>query len=120
MSRCKWVCGVLEQKNQSGDFFNLPNDIALLKPLGPDSDADVLVTQLNIAPLPKRSGWEGIILRGVFDGTHHFEATLNTRRYTGDHMHVSVGDTWNAAYRGRDGLVHVLSIEFKVSSASTF
>ena len=107
-----WVCGIIEQ--QSGGFGN-NTQLALLNPLGPGSDADVLVSQLAIQPVAQQSGWEAVMLRGVFDGVHGFEAVLNTRRRVGDDGHASIGNTWNAAFRGRDGAIHVLSIEFKVS-----
>ena len=110
-----WVCGILEQ--QSG-FFGQNNQVALLNPLGPNSDADVLISQLSVAPAAMRAGWEAVVLSGVFDGLHPFQAMLNTRRDVGEHGHLSANNTWNASYRGRDGQIHVLSIEFKVSAAS--
>ena len=112
-----WLCGIIEQ--QSG-LFGGNNQLTLLNPLGPGSEADVLVSNLSVGPVPIQSGWEAVMLRGTFDGMHGFEAILNTRREVGgNHGYVSVGNTWNAAFRGRDGQEHVLSIEFKVAHATT-
>lgn len=106
-----WVCGIVEQ--QSGGLFD-SNQLELLNPLGVNSSADVLISNLNVAPI-QSTGWEAVSVSGVFDGVHRFHAKLNTRLHLRQHGHVSVGNTWNSVYQGRDGQVHVLSIEFKVS-----
>ena len=110
-----WVCGILEQ--QSG-MFGSNNQLAILNPLGPNSDSDVLVSGLSASPASMQAGWEAVMLSGIFDGVHRFQAVINTRRSVGEHGHLSVGNTWNAVFHGRDGQVHVLSIEFKVNTAT--
>ena len=108
-----WVCGIIEQ--QTGVIFS-SQQLALLNPLGANSEADVLVSGLSVAPASLSYGWESVLISGVFDGVHQFQAQLNTRREVGEHGWLSASNTWNAAFQGRDGQVHVLSIEFKVTA----
>ena len=110
-----WVCGIIE-KQETG-LFSDRSQLALLNPLGVNSSSDVLVSNLQVAPTAVQSGWEAVSVSGVFDGVHRFDAVLNTRHVI-DRHHVSVGNSWNAVYVGRDGLVHVLSIKFEVRSST--
>ena len=107
-----WVCGILEK--QSG-VLRSTYQLALLNPLGPDSLADVLITNLGVTPINMGAGQEGATVTGTFDGLHQFQAVLNTRRDIGNGQ-ASVSNTWNAAFLGREGQLHILSIEFKVTS----
>ena len=113
-----WVCGITEQPASSFSSSST-SQLTLLSPLGPGSEADVLISQLAISPMAMQYGWDGVRLSGVFDGVHRFRATLHTQRRVSDDGYASIGNTWNATYRGQDGQLHVLSIEFKVRLADS-
>ena len=108
-----WVCGVVEQ---TGGLVG-ERKLQILAPLG--LAEDVLVTQLGMGQAVMENGSDGVRVRGVFDGVHSFAAILSTMQRLGDngmHSQASIGNSWNAAFDGRDGKMHVLSIEFKVSA----